>query len=257
MTGAPAIVLDSPQLGENIGAAARAMLNFGLDELRLVRPRDGWPNPAARANAAGADRVLDRAALFDTLADALADRRRVLATTARPRDMAVRAVAPPEAAALLRDAAARREPAAVVFGRESAGLNNDALALADTVVTVPADPGFSSLNLAMAVLLIAWEWRRAAPPAPGAPCPAAPRAATGAALSGFFEHLEGALESRGYFHPPEKRPAMARNLRVPFQRARLTDREVRSLRGVVACLARPPVPRAGIGPNTATGRPRP
>ena len=256
MTGAPAIVLDSPQLGENIGAAARAMLNFGLDELRLVRPRDGWPNPAARANAAGADRVLDRAALFDTLEAALADRRRVLATTARPRDMAVRAVAPPEAAALLRDAAARREPAAVVFGRESAGLNNDALALADTVVTVPADPGFSSLNLAMAVLLIAWEWRRAAPPAPETARPAT-RAATRSALSGFFEHLEGALESRGYFHPPEKRPAMARNLRVSFQRARLTDREVRSLRGVVACLARPPVPRAGTGPNTATGRPRP
>lgn len=239
----PAVVLAGPQLGENIGAAARAMLNFGLDELRLVRPRDGWPNPAARATAAGADRVLDRAAAFDSLEAALADRQLVLAATARPRDMAVRVVAPAAAAAMLRAAARRGEAGAMVFGRESTGLDNDALALADAVVTVPANPGFSSLNLAMAVLLLAWEWRRAAPEAEedaedGKASPGGGRAATKAEMLGFFEHLERELDACGFLHVPEKRPGMVRNLRALFQRARPSEREVRTLRGVVSGLVR-------------------
>ena len=241
--GRPAIVLVEPQLGENIGAAARAMLNFGLDDLRLVRPRDGWPNPAAQASAAAARRVVDGAALFDSLEAAVADRRRVLAATARPRDMALRTVAPPAAAALLRAAAHRAEETAVLFGRESAGLDNDALALADTTVAIPAAPECPSLNLAMAVLLIAWEWRRAAPEAAAdagvrAARPPSGRAARKADLLALFAHLEGELDARGYFRPPEKRAGMARTLRALLQRARPSGQEVRTLRGVIRGLAR-------------------
>ena len=240
-SGTPAIVLVEPQLGENIGAAARAMLNFGLDDLRLVRPRDGWPNPAAQANAAGAVRVIDRAALFDSLEEAVADRRRVLATTARSRDMALRTVPPPAAAAVLRAAARRGEETAVLFGRESSGLDNDALALADTTVAIPAAPECPSLNLAMAVLLIAWEWRRAAPEADGGARAAPPpsgRAARKADLLALFAHLEAELDAQGYFRPPEKRAGMARTLRALFQRARPSEQEVRTLRGVIRGLAR-------------------
>ena len=239
--GRPAIVLAAPQLGENIGAAARAMLNFGLDELRLVRPRDGWPNPAARANAAGAARVIDRAALFDSLESALADRRRVFATTARARDMAMRVVAPTAAAALLRAAARRGEKTAIVFGCESSGLDNDALALADATVAIPTAPECSSLNLAMAVLVLAWEWRRAAPDSDSRAAEPPGRAARKADLFALFDHLEGALDSRGYFRPPEKRAVMARTLRALLQRARPSEQEVRTLRGVIRGLAaRPP-----------------
>ncbi len=245
----PAVVLDRPQLGENIGAAARAMGNFGLDELRLVAPRDGWPNPAARARAAGADGVLDEAAAFDRLDDALADRRLVLAATARPRDMAARVVGPPEAAAMLRAAAARGESSAVVFGRESSGLSNDDVARADAVLAIPGEPGFSSLNLAMAVLLVAWEWRRAAldPPRPD-PAPPGGRAAPKSALAGLFAQLEDALDAAGFFRSAAMRPRIARNLRVLLQRARLSEQEVRTLRGVVGALARPrltPPPERG------------
>ena len=234
----PAVVLVEPQLGENIGAAARAMLNFGLDELRLVRPRDGWPNAAAKANAAGANVVLERALLFDTLEDAVADRRRVLAATARPRDMAVRVVAPAAAAALLRQAAARGEPGAVVFGRESTGLDNDAIALADAAITVPSTPDFSSLNLAMAVLLIGYEWYRLRAPALPVPVSAADRAATREELLGFFEHLEHELDASGFFRVAERRPVTVRNMRALFQRADLSEREVRMLRGVIGGLGR-------------------
>ena len=239
--GRPAIVLVEPQLGENIGAAARAMLNFGLDDLRLVRPRDGWPNPAAQASAAAARRVVDGAALFDSLEAAVADRRRVLAATARSRDMALRTVAPPAAAALLRAAAHRAEETAVLFGRESAGLDNDALALADATVAIPAAPECPSLNLAMAVLLIAWEWRRAAPESAAgvrAARPPSGRAARKAELLALFAHLEGELGARGYFRPPEKRAGMARTLRALLQRARPSGQEVRTLRGVIRGLAR-------------------
>lgn len=243
----PAIVLVEPQLGENIGAAARAMLNFGLDELRLVRPRDGWPNPAARANAAGAARVVDRAAAFDSLEAALADRRLALAATARRRDMAVRAVDPETAGAMLREAARRGEESAIVFGKESTGLGNDAVALADAIVTAPCDPAFTSLNLAMAVLLLAYEWRRAgarpaaagAADASAAPAPPARagRAAGKAQLLGLFEHLEGALDARGFFRPPQRRPHTTRKLRVLLQRAQPSESEVRMMRGVVHALA--------------------
>jgi tRNA/rRNA methyltransferase len=234
---APAVVLVAPQLGENIGAAARAMLNFGLADLRLVAPRDGWPNEAARANASGADQVIDGAHVFETPADAVADLSLVLATTARPRDMTKDVLAPAEAAAALREASARGERAGLLFGRESTGLDNDALALADALVMAPCNPGFASLNLAMAVLLVAYEWFKAGAGAPArGPSSPRPRAATKAELMGLFAQLEAELDACGFLRVAEKRPSVVRNLRNMFQRARLTEQEVRTLRGVITGL---------------------
>ena len=250
----PAIVLVEPQLGENIGAAARAMLNFGLDDLRLVRPRDGWPNPVARANAAGAARVVENATTFDAPGAALADRRLVFAATARPRDMTVRAVDPETAGAMLREAARRGESGAVMFGKESTGLDNDAVALADAIVAAPCDPAFTSLNLAMAVLIVAYEWGRAA--APAAPPRRAARAdkpADKAQLLRLFEHLEGALDASGFFRPPQRRPHTTRKLRALIQRARPSESEVRMMRGVVHALAG----EKGARPRRSGEAPRP
>jgi len=233
----PAVVLVEPQLGANIGAAARAMLNFGLADLRLVRPRDRWPSPEAVANASGADEVLARARLFDTLAEAVGDLSYVLATTARARDMTKDVLTPDAAAAELRAAAVRGEGSGVVFGRESTGLDNDALALADAVIAVPSNPGFSSLNLAMAVLLVGYEWYRAGEGTPAqAVLSGRARAATKAELLGLFEQLEAELDACGFLRVADKRPTMVRNLRNLFQRARLTEQEVRTLRGVITGL---------------------
>jgi tRNA/rRNA methyltransferase len=233
----PAIVLVEPQLGENIGMVARAMLNCGLVDLRLVRPREPWPNDKAVAAASGADRVLDAARLFDTTAAAVADRARVYAATVRDRAMVKRVVTPRRAAEEMRDPA--RTPAAVLFGKEAKGLHNDDVALADTILTVPLNPGFASLNLAMAVLLVGYEWWQAAAarPAETLPLPAETRPATKAELVGLFEHLERELDACGFLRVLEKRPIMVRNLRNLFGRADLTEQEVRTLRGVIACLA--------------------
>ena len=233
----PAIVLVEPQLGENIGMVARAMLNCGLVDLRLVRPREPWPNDKAVAAASGADRVLDAARLFDTTAAAVADRARVYAATVRDRAMVKRVVTPRRAAEELRGAA--RAPAAVLFGKEAKGLHNDDVALADTILTVPLNPGFASLNLAMAVLLVGYEWWQAAAAQPPEtlPLPTETRPATKAELVGLFEHLERELDACGFLRVVEKRPIMVRNLRNLFGRADLTEQEVRTLRGVVACLA--------------------
>lgn len=234
---APAIILVEPQLGENIGMVARAMLNCGLQDLRLVRPRDGWPNPAASGAASGADAVLEAARLFATTAEAVADLARLYATTARPRDMTKPVFTPRGAALEMRSGKGRP---GVVFGKESKGLHNDDVALADAVVTVPLNPAFSSLNLAQAVLLVGYEWRLAgdATPARQLVMPKETRPATKEEILGLFEHLERELDACGFLFPPEKRPAMARNLRNTLGRAELTEQEVRTFRGIVACLAK-------------------
>ena len=235
---APAVVLVEPQLGENIGAAARAMLNCGLGDLRLVAPRDGWPSQPARASASGADVVLDAARCFDDVPAALAGVHRVYATTARPRDMDKRVVDPAIAVAEMRAAAARGERSAVLFGRERIGLTNDEIVLAEAVVTMPLNPGFASLNLAQAVLLVSYAWRtEGLEPADVRTMPADRQHASHDQLMGFFEHLEGALDQAYFFKTENLRPVMVRNLRNLWQRAALSDQEVRTLHGLVTALS--------------------
>jgi tRNA/rRNA methyltransferase len=236
---APAVVLVAPQLGENIGFAARAMLNCGLTDLRLVRPREPWPNPRAWAAASGADRVLDGARVFPTAAEAVADLRHLYATTARSRDMTKPAVTPAGAATEMRQRLAAGEPCGLMFGPERTGLENDEVALADAVLTVPLNPEFTSLNLGQAVLVTAYEWFRAgdATPAREVSMPAETRPATHAELEIFFAHLERELDASGFLRVVEKRPIMVRNLRNLFLRAGLTEKELRALHGVVTSLA--------------------
>src|SRR3954465_4658196 len=235
----PAIILSEPQLGENIRACARAMANFGLTDLRLVKPRDGWPNPKAEAMAAGAADLIAAAKVFDSVEDAIGPLQLVYASTARDRSMAKLILTPAEAALRLREAAESGIATAILFGNERAGLTNDEVALADCVITIPTDPGFSSLNLGQAVLLIGYEWFKAGdetPPAQidhGAALPA-PREE----LIRLFEHLEEELEKSGFLFPPGNRPGMIRNLRNILHRAQLTDQEVRTLRGVIVALTK-------------------
>ncbi|MCH7889774.1 MAG: RNA methyltransferase [Proteobacteria bacterium] len=239
-SGAPAIILVRPQLGENIGTAARAMLNFGLADLRLVRPRDGWPNVKAVSAAAGATPVLDAVRLFDTTAEAVADLHHVLATTARPRDMLKPVVEPRRAAADMRRWWAAGEPSGVLFGRERTGLDNDDVALADAVVTVPINPAYASLNLAQAVLLIGYEWLQAA--SGDTPAETLPegrtRPATHGEIENFFGHLERELDACGFLRNKPKRPGMVRNIRNLFLRAGLMEQEVQTLHGIVAELSK-------------------
>jgi tRNA/rRNA methyltransferase len=234
LTGGPAIVLVEPQLGENVGATARAMLNCGLDDLRLVAPRDGWPNPKAVAAASGADAVLDRTRLFPNLKAAIADLRHVYAATARDRYMVKRAVTPRLAAGEIRAHLAAGEPCGVVFGPERTGLVNADITFADTVLNVPLNPGFSSLNLAQAVLIVGYEWyiAREDPPAETLHTGHS-RPATKDELVRFFEHFEEALIDSGFIRHPDKRPSLFRNLRNFFQRAYPTEQELRTLHGVV------------------------
>lgn len=234
----PAIILVEPQLGENIGAVARAMLNCGLSDLRLVRPREDWPNEKARAAAAGADLVIDRARLFGTTGEAVADLRHLYAATARRRDMVKPVLSPKAAAGKLHAFLDKAEPSGVLFGPERTGLDNDDIALADAVLEVPLNPAYASLNLAQAVLIVAYEFYQAQDVAPevnqgrnGV------IAATKDELLGFFEHLEGELDAGGFLIPPEKRPHMVRNIRNIFQRGGLTEQEVRTLRGMITSLA--------------------
>jgi tRNA/rRNA methyltransferase len=232
--GGPAIILVDPQLGENIGMAARAMLNCGLTDLRLVRPRDGWPNARAVATASGADVVLDAARSFETTEDAIADLTLVFAATTRDRDMIKRSYSPEQAA----QAFLREDHSGVIFGGEAWGLHNDDIALAEHVITVPLNPGFSSLNLSQAVLLIGYEWYKAGRDAPPPELRmTGTRPASKKELVAMFEHLESALDDSGFMHIREKRSIMARNLRNMLQRAELTEKEVRTLRGVIASLA--------------------
>jgi len=236
---APVVVLVEPQLGENIGMTARAMLNCGLTELRLVRPREGWPNKKADAAASGANAVLDAATLHETTAQAVAELETVYAATARPRDMTKRVMTACHAAGEMRELAARGRRLGVLLGPEAKGLNNDDVALADVVVTVPLNPAFMSLNLAQAVFAIAYEWHQAGVDEPGAALtmPKETRPANKAELMMLFEHLEGALDACGFLRVKEKRPIMVRNLRNILQRAELTEQEVRTLRGAITGLS--------------------
>src|SRR5580700_600492 len=240
LTGGPAIVLVAPQLGENIGTAARAMLNCGLDDLRLVNPRDGWPSDKAVAAASGADSVLDNARLYPSLREAVADLRHVYASTARDRYMVKRAVTPRLAAEEIRSLLAAGEKCGVVFGPERTGLVNEDITLADTVLSVPLNPGFSSLNLAQAVLIIGYEWfiAREMPEAETLHVGHS-RPATKEELVRFFDHFEEALIDSGFIRHPDKRPSLFRNLRNFFQRAYPTEQELRTLHGVVTSFMGP------------------
>lgn len=234
----PCVILSAPQMAENIGAAARAMANFGLGDLRLVRPRNGWPQRRAWDTSSGAHWILDGARVFDTLAEAIGDLQRVHAATARPRETAQPVMTPRDSTEALRAAAAAGVATGLLFGGERAGLDTADIALAHAIVTIPVDTRFASLNLAQAVVVNAYEWwvaRENTPPAyfrEGAP--PAPQAA----VHGLFEHLEGELDEAGFFFPPEKKPSMVRNLRVMLGRAQLNEQEVRTFRGVISALAR-------------------
>lgn len=236
----PSIVLVRPQLGENIGAAARAMLNFGLADMRLVAPRDGWPNDRAIAMASGAQIVLDRAQVFDDTRAALADCGFVIATTARPRECRLPVLDPATAAGELKARVGRGERCAVMFGPERSGLENDDVLRADAIVSIPVNPSFASLNIAQAALVIAYEWARVDGRAPSAGAldsePPAPREA----FEGLIDHLFAELTARGYFHPAERRPVMEMKIRAALARAGLTEAETRTLRGVVKSLSLPP-----------------
>jgi tRNA/rRNA methyltransferase len=247
----PAIVLVKPQLGENIGFAARAMANFGLSDLRLVAPRDGWPNEKAHAAAAGAAYVVEQARVYTTVEEAIAELNYVLATTARPREM-VKTVLSPESAALeLRRRHLRDEKTGILFGPERSGLDNDAIALADAILTAPVNPDFASLSLPQAVLLFGYEWLKGESPAltlgrvtefdgpvgEGISFPDT-RPATREELFALFEHLESELDRTGFLYPPEKRASMVRNIRNMFHRMGASDQDVRTWRGIVAALSR-------------------
>ncbi|HXQ46619.1 MAG TPA: RNA methyltransferase [Caulobacteraceae bacterium] len=234
----PCVILDRPQLAENIGAVARVMANFGLSDLRLVAPRDGWPQDRAWASASGADWPLDQARVFGTIAEAVADLTRVYATTARAREARLPVLTPRGAAAALRVAAGNGEASGLLFGGERAGLETADIAACQAIVTVPIDPRFRSLNLAQAVALNAYEWWTAAGAGPPASFDDDTTPATADELAGFYEHLERELDAAGFFFPPAKTPSMVRNLRALFARAGLSAQEVATLRGVVTALSK-------------------
>jgi len=219
----PALVLVEPQLGENIGAAARAMWNFGLRRMALVAPRDGWPNPSAVAMASGAGGVLDEARVYSTTAEAVADAQVIYATTARPREMTKRVVTPGQAMAEARAHVAAGQRVAVLFGPERAGLATPDVVLADAIISVPVNPAFASLNLAQCVLLVAYEWRRLG----GEATAEIPERARAEDVGHLLDHLTRELDAAGFFYPDHKRPAMLTNLE-------------NMLRGVVRALAEGP-----------------
>ena len=239
----PIIVLVRPQLGENIGKAARAMLNFGLTELRIVNPRDGWPNPSAGPAAAGADIVLDQAKIYSSTAEAVADCEHVYATTVRKRGVTKPVVGADGAARLVHAEPGRH---AVLFGREAAGLETEDVALARYILTVPINPEFGSLNLAQAVILVAYEWSRIGreladtelvqPTAEDEVLPPAPQDE----LEGLIAHFEKLLAPRGYFLPETRRDATMRTLRSMLTKPGWNHLEVRTMRGILSTLERAP-----------------
>lgn len=239
VTGGPSVILVAPQLGENIGFAARAMMNGGLADLRLVAPRDGWPNPKALAAASGADVVIENARVYDTTEAAIAGLHRVFAMTARPREMIKPVATARHATAEMRGLIGTGTGVGILFGPERKGLHNDDVALADTVIQVPLNPAHSSMNLGHAVMVMAYEWFQSGDATPGSALnEGRTRLATKGELVNFFERLEAELDACGFFHVAEKRAIMARNIRNIFQRAGLTEQEVRTLHGVVSGLAR-------------------
>ena len=244
----PSIILVEPQLADNIGMVARAMANFGLEDLRLVNPRDAWPNERARIAASGATFLIDEARAYPTFEAALGDLTWVAATTARQRDLAKPVLTPAEAMAEARRRIEAGQRAGIVFGRERNGLETSEVANADAIVMIPVDNRFASLNLAQAVLLLGYEWMQLEPAASLGRATTYETARTAglhgrgfetadkAQLLGFFEHLESELDHSGFFNPPEKRPTMVQNLRSMFTRLAASEQEVRTLRGIVKAL---------------------
>jgi TrmH family RNA methyltransferase len=234
----PVVILVRPQLADNIGAAARAMANGGLFHLRLVAPRDGWPQEAAWRNASGAQRILEQLTLHDTVAEAVADLHHVFATCPRPRHIVKPVLTPRGAAAELREICARPLRCGLLFGPERAGLDNDDMAACDALIRYPMNPAFTSLNLAQAVMVMAYEWWQTTDATP-------PRAlmtnesevATKAELENFLTHLIDQLDACGFLRNAPKRPGMVRNIRHLFQRGEITQQELRTLHGVVTELA--------------------
>jgi tRNA/rRNA methyltransferase len=236
---APVIILVRPQLGENIGMAARAMLNCGLSTLRLVKPRDGWPNPKALRAASGADVVLEKAKVFDSVAGAVGDLEHVVATSARNRELSQRIVTARRAAAEMRAWIGRGEKIGILFGPERTGLVNEDMVHADTVLSIPLNPQFSSLNVAQAVLLVAYEWAAAGEGAAAERMSDhSTRPATKDELVNLFSHLERALDESGFLRNKAMRPAMVNHLRALLQRSAMTEQEVRSFHGVIKYLAK-------------------
>lgn len=242
ISGGPVIILVRPQLAVNIGMCARAMANFGLDDLRLVNPREGWPRSGALrkgalAAASGASHLVEGAKLFDSLDGAIADLNFVYATTARERGQGKPILPPVEAMAGAAGRFAAGERIGVLFGPERTGLDNDEVAIADALITFPVNPAYASLNLAQAVLLTGYEWFRASQgdTLPFAGVDRSPPATREMTIS-FFEYLEAALEKNGFFRPVTKRPVMQRNLRNMFHRMQLTAQDVRTLRGAIVRL---------------------
>ena len=232
MIPAPVIVLVRPQLGQNIGKAARAMLNFGLTEMRLVAPRDGWPNPDAGPSASGADIVLQKAHVFDTVQQAVADCSTVFASTVRRRDLIMPVVGPEEMARSIVSGSGR---SAILFGPERSGLETEDVALATAIVTVPINPEFGSLNLAQAVILLAYEWSKhaaLAQPTAKELEPEAPHFE----LEGLIGQLEASLEAKGYYHPPTRTQATKNTIRTIFTKAGWSSREVKAVRGIIRSL---------------------
>ena len=235
---APVVVLVETQLGDNIGSAARAMANFALSRLRLVKPREPWPNARARVMASGADRILDDAELFDTLEAAIADCTLVIATTARAHDQAKPVVDAPEAARMAQPRIAAGENVAFVFGRERYGLENQEVGLADAILTLPVNPAFASLNLAQAVVIAGYEWFKLA--TSGAlpfAMPEKSEPATKEQVLNFFKALEHELEKAEFFRPPDKRDTMQINLRNIFNRMNPTRQDIRTLHGVITAIS--------------------
>jgi tRNA/rRNA methyltransferase len=245
----PVVILVEPQLADNIGMVARAMANFGLDELRLVGPRDGWPNEKARIAASGANYIIEDAVDYSTLEAAVGDLNWVVATTARQRPLRKPVLTPDEAAAEMRQRAARGERCGVLFGRERNGLETGEIANADAIVMIPVNSRFASLNLAQAVLILGYVWMQGSgagslgrvttyeTPLQRGLNLGADRPATKVELIGLFEHLEAELDRLGFFNPSHKRPTVVQNLRTMFSRMAATEQEVRTLRGIVATLA--------------------
>lgn len=245
----PVVVLKDAQLADNIGMVARAMGNFGLDVLRLVAPRDGWPNDKARIAASGANYIIDHTQSFDRLETAVGDLNWLVATTARQRDLRKPVMTPSQAVAEIRRRIANQERCGILFGGESSGLENSDIAVADAVVMIPVNPRFASLNLAQAALLLGYEWLKDQQGATLGRVTKKERVletglhlghdqpATKAQLVQFFDHIEAELERHGFFTPPEKRPKLVASLRTMFTRMMATDHEVRTLRGIVATLA--------------------
>ena len=232
----PVIVLVRPQLGQNIGKAARAMLNFGLTEMRLVAPRDGWPNPDAGPSASGADIVLERAQVFGSAEQAIADCSQVFASTVRRRDLVMPVLRPEEMAESIASSAER---SAILFGAERSGLETEEVALANAIVTVPINPEFGSLNLAQAVILLAYEWSKRSSLAVPTEKPLESVAPHGD-LEGLISQLNAELDAKGYFHPPSRTQATKNTLRTIFTKTGWSSREVKAVRGIIRALVDSP-----------------